>query len=124
MTSELNRREFVTALCLGIAALAVDPLNTFASPSGGIKPIRGSWFEFQHHATVEGVDWNPACARFTAEQWDAKVQEIADAGLEYLVLMATAVYYRSFTKRRSTRNGNWPALIRLKPYSRPPTSTK
>lgn len=97
MTNELNRREFVTALGLGTAALAIDPLSGLAAPSSsGIKPIRGSWFEFQHHATVEGVDWNPACARFSAEQWDAKVKEIAEAGLEYLVLMATAVYYRSF----------------------------
>lgn len=95
--NELNRRDFVAALCLGTAALAMDPLNTSAAPSSGaIKPIRGSWFEFQHHATVEGVDWNPALVRFTAEQWDAKVKEIAEAGLEYLVLMATAVYYRSF----------------------------
>jgi len=62
----------------------------------GTKAISGSWFEFQHHATVEGVDWNPACARFSAQQWDAKVKEIAEAGLEYLVLMATAVYYRAF----------------------------
>jgi hypothetical protein len=29
-------------------------------------------------------------------QWDAKIKEIADAGMEYLVLMATALYYRSF----------------------------
>jgi hypothetical protein len=47
---------------------------------------------------VEGVDWNPALARFTAAQWDVKVKEIAEAGIEYLVLMATAVYYRSFYK--------------------------
>ncbi len=99
MTNELTRREFVTALGLGTAALAIDPLSALAAPSSsGIKPIRGSWFEFQHHATVEGVDWNPACARFSAEQWDAKIKEIAEAGLEYLVLMATAVYYRSFYK--------------------------
>jgi Domain of unknown function (DUF4434) len=70
-----------------------------AAPSG-IKPIAGSWFEFQHHATVEGVDWNPACARFTPAQWDAKVKEIAGAGMEYLVLMATALCYRAFFDTR------------------------
>jgi hypothetical protein len=42
------------------------------------------------------VDWNPALVRFTAAQWDTKIKEIAEAGLEYLVLMATAQYYRSF----------------------------
>ncbi len=63
--------------------------TAFAQPQA-IKPITGSWFEFQHHSTVEGVDWNPACDRFTAAQWEAKIKEIAEAGLEYLVLMATA----------------------------------
>jgi len=58
--------------------------------SDAIKPIRGSWFEFQHHATVEGVDWNPTLAQFTAEQWDTKVKEMAEIGIEYLVLMELA----------------------------------
>ena len=94
MMNELNRREFIAALGMGAAALAIAPAGATASTT--TKPIRGSWFEFQHHATVEGVDWNPACARFTAEQWDVKIKEIAETGMEYLVLMATAVYYRSF----------------------------
>ena len=67
-----------------------------AHASTAIKPISGSWFEFQHPSTVEGVDWNPACARFTCQQWDAKMKEIAHLGMEYLVLMATGLYYRSF----------------------------
>jgi hypothetical protein len=97
MSNDLNRRDFLFALGAGAAALALNPSEASASPRpGAIKPIVGSWFEFQHHAPVEGVDWNPACARFTAAQWDAKIKEMADAGLEYLVLMATAVYYRSF----------------------------
>jgi hypothetical protein len=96
--NEISRREFVGALCMGTAGLAMDPLSLGENATGAIKPIRGSWFEFQHHATVEGVDWNPACARFTAEQWDAKIQEMAETGLQYLVLMATALYYRSFYK--------------------------
>jgi hypothetical protein len=102
MSNDLNRREFLAALGMGAAALAIDPAKAAATPTqgavkpGAIKPISGSWFEFQHHATFEGVDWNPACARFTAAQWEAKVKEIAEAGLDTLVLMATAVYYRSF----------------------------
>ncbi|HEX3662907.1 MAG TPA: DUF4434 domain-containing protein [Acidobacteriaceae bacterium] len=95
--TDVNRREFLTALGLGAAALAVDPARAaLSAESAEVKPIHGSWFEFQHHATVEGVDWNPALVQFTAEQWDQKIREMADAGLEYLVLMATAVYYRSF----------------------------
>lgn len=96
MASELNRRDFVATLCMGSAGMALDPLNLDKKAMGAIKPIKGSWFEFQHHATVEGVDWNPGLALFTAEQWDAKIKEIAEAGLEYLVLMATALYYRAF----------------------------
>lgn len=63
-----------------------------------VKPISGSWFEFQHSSMVEGVDWNPALMRFTREQWEAKIQEIAGTGMEYLVLMSTALCYRSFYK--------------------------
>jgi hypothetical protein len=97
MINDLNRRDFLVALGMGAAALAIDPAETKASPlPGAIKPITGSWFEFQHHATVEGVDWNPACDRFTAMQWDAKIKEIAETGMEYLVLMATALYHRAF----------------------------
>jgi hypothetical protein len=93
----MNRREFLYTMGASGVLLETHPLAmALSSPGKGIKPISGSWFEFQHHATFEGVDWNPACARFTCEQWDAKVREIADAGLEYLVLMSTSLYYRSF----------------------------
>jgi hypothetical protein len=97
MSSDRNRRDFLLALGAGAAALAIDPAEAIAfPPASKLKPISGSWFEFQHHATVEGVDWNPACARFTAEQWDAKIKEAADIGMDNLVLMATALYYRAF----------------------------
>jgi hypothetical protein len=94
---ELNRRDFLYALGGVGAALKAVPRGPLSPPpSTTTKPISGSWFEFQHHATVEGVDWNPACARFSCEQWDAKIKEIAEVGMEYLVLMATAQYYRAF----------------------------
>jgi hypothetical protein len=96
MNSDLNRRDFMACLGLGVASLVIGSATAEASTSSAIKPIHGSWFEFQHHATEEGVDWNPALERFSAADWDAKVREIAEAGLQYLVLMATAVYYRSF----------------------------
>jgi hypothetical protein len=51
--NNLNRRDFLVALGMGATALAIDPAKATASPlSGAIKPISGSWFEFQHHATV------------------------------------------------------------------------
>ncbi len=94
---ELNRRDFLAVLGAGAAMLAALPQSAnSASPSTPIKPISGSWFEFQHPSTVEGVDWNSTCARFTGQQWDAKIKEIAQVGMEYLVLMGTGLYYRSF----------------------------
>lgn len=93
----IKRREFLYALGGGVAAFGDLPgAASGARAAAKVKPISGSWFEFQHHATVEGVDWNPACACFTCDQWAEKVKEIAGTGMEYLVLMATALYYRAF----------------------------
>ncbi|MGH9396179.1 MAG: DUF4434 domain-containing protein [Terriglobia bacterium] len=94
---KLNRRDFLGAVSIGGVALGAFPRLLTALPtSTAVKPISGSWFEFQHASTVEGVNWNPACACFTCEQWAAKVKEIADVGMKYLVLMSTALYYRAF----------------------------
>ncbi len=99
--TDLNRREFLYALGAGGATLGALPQSAQPAPtSAAIKPISGSWFEFQHHATVEGVDWNPECACFTSRQWEEKVKEIADVGMNYLVLMETALYYRAFFSTR------------------------
>lgn len=58
-----------------------------------LKPIRGTWFEFQHHNIPEGKYWNPICRWFTDEQWEAKVDEIAELGMKYIVLLTTAQVY-------------------------------
>ncbi len=98
---DINRRRFLYALAATGVELSLFPALARASPAvAAVKPISGSWFEFQHHGTVEGVDWNPQCARFTARQWAAKIKEIAGTGMEYLVLMATALDYRSFYPSR------------------------
>jgi hypothetical protein len=95
--SKLDRRNFLYALGASGALLGAFPETSEPAPApAAIKPISGSWFEFQHHATVEGVDWNPQCADSSCAQWDARVKEIADVGMEYLVLMATALDYRAF----------------------------
>lgn len=64
-----------------------------------IKYIKGSWFEFQHHNKPEGVYWNRECTEFNEEKWDLKIREIAELGMEYLVLMITGydfgTYYNS-----------------------------
>lgn len=60
--------------------------------------IDGTFFEFLHHNTAEGKYWNDALNRFTAEDWQKKVKEIADIGMEYIVLMATALYDKCYFK--------------------------
>ena len=64
--------------------------------SPGVKPIEGSWFEFQHHNPAEGKYWDETLKGFSAEQWDAKVKEIADAGINYLVLLSVAIDDKAF----------------------------
>jgi len=95
----LTRRGFLWALSASGAMLAAHPQSANPSPPPSaptVKPISGSWFEFQHPSKVEGAAWNAACASFTGEHWDAKIREIAQVGMEYLVLMGTALDNRSF----------------------------
>jgi hypothetical protein len=72
---------------------AISDPNT-ASVLRGIKPITGSAFGFQ--STEQGLDWSLACARFTAAQWQAKIEEMAEIGIDTVLLTATARYYRAF----------------------------
>lgn len=58
--------------------------------------VNGTFFEFHHHNTAEGKYWNPAIDRFTAEDWREKVREIAAIGMEYVVVMATALYDKCY----------------------------
>ncbi|BEG97776.1 hypothetical protein BSYN_00410 [Bacteroides sedimenti] len=64
-----------------------------------IKPIMGSWFEFEHGFGPEGKYWNSVLPKFTEEQWKSKIKEISETGMQYLVLMAVAnagkTYYPS-----------------------------
>ena len=62
------------------------------------RRIDGTFFEFRHHNTPEGKYWNPALEKFTASEWRAKVREISDLGMEYIIVMATALYDRCYFK--------------------------
>ena len=57
-----------------------------------IKPITGTFFEFDHHSRAEGKYYNPDMWSFSEEQWRAKVRETAEIGMDTLVLMASALY--------------------------------
>ncbi len=93
----MQRRNFLRAA--GLSALAVTFQKQLLAEAGknkNIKPIVGSWFEFQHHSQVEGTPWNKTLEKWTAAQWTAKIKEMADAGMRYLALLDTAIYGKSF----------------------------
>lgn len=97
MSSLMNRRKALYNLGLGAAYFRSLEMDGFSAPAiVSPKPIWGSWFEFQHHSSKEGVPWNPALADFTCKQWDAKIREIAEVGMEYLVLLCSAVHFKAF----------------------------
>ncbi len=58
--------------------------------------ITGTFFDFQHHSTVEGVYWNPQAAKFTDQMWEQKIEEMAEIGMKYVVVMAVALNNKSF----------------------------
>jgi len=62
--------------------------------------ISGSWFEFQHNGPWEGRNWNPQFQDFTPEQWEALLGDMAGIGMEYLVLMGSALAEQTFYKSK------------------------
>lgn len=93
----MDRRNFFLTVGAGaLGSMFATRLNAVAKQTKTFKPIEGSWFEFQHHNLPEGKYWNATLEKFTCQQWDAKVKEIADAGLRYLVLLDVAIYDKSF----------------------------
>ncbi len=62
------------------------------------RKIDGTFFEFRHHNAAEGKYWNPALEKFKAENWRQKVLEIASLDMEYIVVMATALYDKCYFK--------------------------
>lgn len=56
-----------------------------------LKPIEGTWFEFQHHSRVEGKYWNPVCKHFDASQWEEKIAEMASLQMKYIVLLCSSL---------------------------------
>lgn len=93
----VSRRLFLKSMGAAAVGSALIPdLMASLKDVKGIKPIEGSWFEFQHHSAAEGKYWNPTLLDFTANQWDYKIREIAQSGIRYLVLLDTAIYDKSF----------------------------
>ncbi|MBQ5842180.1 MAG: DUF4434 domain-containing protein, partial [Clostridia bacterium] len=63
-----------------------------------MKMIKGTWFEFRHHNAKEGKYWNPVCRKFTESQWRAKIKEMHDIGMEYLVLLCSSLVYTDYAE--------------------------
>lgn len=61
-----------------------------------LQRITGSWFDFYHCNPYEGDTWNAATQRFTAADWDLKLTEMAEAGLDTLVLLSVALHGKAF----------------------------
>ena len=95
--SPLSRRQFVqlSAGSAAAALLGATPLLGSETSRTTVKPIKGSWisvlWDDRRH-----FYWNEACRKFTAAQWRASVAEVADLGMEYLVLLAIAKGGKSF----------------------------
>lgn len=60
------------------------------------RKFDGTFFEFRHHNTAEGKYWNPALKEFEGTDWRNKIREIHALGMEYVMIMATALYERCF----------------------------
>lgn len=92
----MNRREFLrTTGTVSLSFPFLMKLNAERRDKS-IKPIEGSWFEFQHHNSAEGKYWNPSLEQFSENQWKTKIKEIANTGIRYLVLLDVAIHGKSF----------------------------
>jgi len=98
MTDRVARRSFLVLLGAGAAAAVSSPLASAADPVASrskIQPIRGSWISVQW-SDRRHYYWNATTAKYTREQWEAAVREVAEIGMEYLVLLATVEGGKAF----------------------------
>ena len=103
----MNRRKFIQN-CGLVSSAAILPGLPACTPAKEcktyIKPIVGSWFEFEHHNQVGAKHWNKDLPKFTKEQWKSLIFEMHEIGLEYLVMLSVAyegkTYYPSNLQER------------------------
>jgi len=96
----MNRRQFITSASLASCFPLTSCLPAHQKNSHSfIKPIVGSWFEFEHHNQAGAIHWNSALRKFTTEQWKTMIREMHEIGMEYLVMLSVAyegkTYYPS-----------------------------
>jgi Domain of unknown function (DUF4434) len=99
MDRDLSRRGFARLIGTGAALAAMPSGFARAAAPGGqkarIKPILGSWISVLW-SDRRHFYWNAACAKFSREQWEESVKEVADLGMQYLVLLATVEGGKAF----------------------------
>lgn len=93
-----DRRDFLRAAGMS-ATLGALNLSCRSTPPAderhAIKPIHGSWISIWWDDRRHFY-WNETCRNFTAEQWALAVRDVAELGMEYLVLLAIAKGGRAF----------------------------
>ncbi len=94
----MTRSAFLRLLGTGIAAASMGLVH--AAPRRGmrstqVKPIRGSWISIWWDDRRHFY-WNDACLNYTARQWELAVKEVAELGMEYLVLLAIGKDSKAF----------------------------
>lgn len=97
----MNRRNFLRAVTSGAAAASLN-VSCSTSPrqqQSAVKPIEGSWLSIWWDDRRH-FHWNDACVNFSAAQWEASVKEVAELGMEYLVLLAIAKENKAFYDSR------------------------
>jgi len=81
----------VAGVSLGVAQSAPVSRRKAAHP----KPIKGSWISIWWDDRRHFY-WNDACLNYTAKQWELAVREVAEIGMEYLVLLAIGKDSKAF----------------------------
>ena len=79
----MNRRDFLKCFGLGGLGMMATPelvcgksIDVDAlAPKKNIKPLSGSWFEFQHSA-AEGGYWNDALKKFDLYGWISLMSQL------------------------------------------------
>ncbi|REE55453.1 uncharacterized protein DUF5109 [Paenibacillus taihuensis] len=61
-----------------------------------IMPISGTWFDFHHPNPYEGDHWNATTDQFQAGDWELKITEMVEAGMDTLILMSVALHGKTF----------------------------
>ncbi|MBN1488796.1 MAG: DUF4434 domain-containing protein [Phycisphaerae bacterium] len=89
-SGSLSRREVLRAAGAAGAAMCWPGAGSAATSRPAVpQPIRGSWISILWDDRRH-LFWNEQCRDYSAEQWAAAVRDVAEVGMEYLVLLAVA----------------------------------